>query len=88
MERSPALTERDQNTTLKSLRASIFHAAGAVFVFMQIAQAARWARAGGIIHRQAVPSSQPCRLPGPRRLASALASPLSLHSGPQPCLEC
>lgn len=74
--RSQALAEPDQNATLESLRASIFHAAGAVFVFMQIAQAARWARAGSIIHHQAVPSLQPCLLPGPRRLASAVACPL------------
>lgn len=33
------------NAALQSLGASIFHASGAVFVFMQIARAARWARA-------------------------------------------
>lgn len=54
---------------------------------MQIARAARWAGAGGAVHCQAVPSPQPCRLPGPRGLASAPASPLSLHSGPRPCPE-
>lgn len=75
--RSQALAERDPNATLESLRASIFHAAGAVFVFMQIAQAARWARAGGVIHHQAVPSLQPCLLPGPSRLVSAVACPLT-----------
>lgn len=75
--RSQALAEPDQNATLESLRASIFHAAGAVFVFMQIAQAARWARAGSVIHHQAVPSLQPRLLPGPCRLASAAACPLA-----------
>lgn len=70
-------TEQDQNTILKSLSASIFYATGAVFVFMQIARAARWARVGSAIHHQAVPSSQPCWLPGPRRLASAVARPLT-----------
>lgn len=72
-----ARTEQDQNTILKSLRASIFYATGAVFVFMQIARAARWARVGSAIHHQAVASSQPCRLPGPRRLASAVVRPLT-----------
>lgn len=75
--RSQAFAEPDQNATLESLRASIFHATGAVFVFMQIAQAARWARAGSIIHHWAVPFLQHLLLPGPCRLASAVACPLT-----------
>lgn len=48
---------------LRSLGASIFHASGAVFVFLQMARAARWARAVALIHHQAAPSSPPrgCR---------------------------
>lgn len=63
--RSQALAEQDQNATLERLRASIFHAAGAVFVFMQISQAA------SVIHLQAVPSLHPSPLTGPRGPASA-----------------
>lgn len=65
MDQSPALTERDQNITLKSLRASIFHAAGAVFVSMQITQAARWARAGTSSMARLFPPRSPAGCQGP-----------------------
>lgn len=49
----------------RNLRTSIFHATGAVFVFMQIARVARWAWTGSIIYHRAVPSLKPQSLPGP-----------------------
>lgn len=68
--REGGLTEQDRNAALQSLRASIFHASGAVFVFMQIARAARWARAGGQPHPSPGSSLLPTlRLPGPGSLA-------------------
>lgn len=72
------LAAQDQDATLESTRTSIFHATGSVFVFMQISQAARWAKAGSVIHHQAVPSS--AALPAAKVLQAGLSCGLSSHS--------
>lgn len=60
----------------RNLRTSIFHATGAVFVFMQVLGFARWAWTGSIIYHPGS-SLKPQSLPGPPWAASAVVSSLA-----------